>query len=578
MQDAGSVARSAPQRGALRRLRQSGRRRRSSLLMAVVLLLAASIFPSVGGVSGVQAQGIVCEDLAGMTIPAEEIGLPTTGATVQQAVAVEATGSLPPYCRVEGIISPVDPTAPNIRFRVNLPVEWNGSAMHFGGGGYNGTVVSGTGAAPGAPPGTPVPLARGFATFGSDSGHEGGNASFALNEEAMVNFGYAALKKTRDVAVTIITAHYGRGPAYTYFVGSSQGGREAVTVAQRFPEDYDGVLSIVPVLSFTGLQIAGNRMGAPLINGGWMNSAKISLLANAVRALCDGRDGLVDGLVAKYADCEDFDPAVLRCPDGTDAGDHCLSDAQIAAVRTLRSPLEFDFPLANGVTAYPAWTIGNEDMPGGWPQWVMGSAPPPAVQNPGPNPGGPGIVNYGAQFVRFFIAQDPAFQTYDFDHNDPRWRERIEHVSAIVDATDPDLSAFHARGGKLILVEYLGDHGRNPWAGIQYYESVVETLGKGQTDKFMRLYVSPGADHGGNNGPSRVDWVSVLTDWVEHGKAPGEDLVMVQSQGDTVVRTMPACLYPNWPRYMKGDPTDAASFTCTKAPGFRGYGAGKGSN
>src|SRR5690606_6995151 len=119
--------------------------------------------------------------------------------------------------------------------------------------------------------------------------------------------------------------------------------------AQRFPADYDGVLSAVPVLNFTGLQIAGNRMGAPLINGGFMNAAKITLVADAVRAACDARDGVADGLISKIEDCE-IDPAELRCEDGTDAGDHCLSDAQIDAIRTLWSPLEFDFPLANGVT------------------------------------------------------------------------------------------------------------------------------------------------------------------------------------------------------------------------------------
>ena len=537
------------------------------LATALLLLTGLMLLVVVAWAPAPRAQGDQCAELEGMRVPAESIGLPTTGATVQTSELTEATATLPAYCRADGIISPVDPTAPNIRFRVNLPTAWNGRAMHFGGGGFNGTVVAATGGAPSAPPGTPVPLARGYATFGSDSGHDGGNASFALNHEALVNFGYAALKKTHDVAVSLMAARYGRDPAYMYFVGSSQGGREAVTVAQRFPGDYDGVLSRVPVLNFTALQMAGNRMGTALLasTGGWMNAAETALLTNATFAACDARDGVEDGIISKYEHCN-FQLAKLRCRGGADTGDHCLSDAQIAAARLLRSPLKLDFPLANGVRSYPGWPVGHEAA--SWGFWVMGASPPPAVQPPGTSPGGGGIVNFGAQTVRYLIAQDPAFQTYDFDPNDPRWRERIQEVSAIVDSTDPDLAAFAASGGKLIIQEHMGDYAQSPFAGVDYFKSVVATLGKGRAHKFMRLYVSPGADHGGANAPSQVDWVSVLEKWVEGGKAP-RDLVMGQP-GAT--RTRPACRYPEWPRYLRGDPNEAESFRCMKAPGFRGKG------
>jgi hypothetical protein len=512
-----------------------------------------------------RAQVDECAGLAGIVIPAAEIGLATTGAEVQSATLVAATSSTPEYCRVEGVISPVDPAAPNIRFRVNLPSEWNGKAMHFGGGGFNGSVVAATGGAPSAPPGAPTPLARGYTTFGSDSGHVGGNASFGLNDEALVNFGYAALKKSRDVAVVLINARYGSDPDYTYFVGSSQGGREAVTVAQRFPADYDGILSRVPVLNFTALQIAGNRMGSALLaaNGGWMNGTEIALLSERTMAACDPIDGVSDGIISKYQGC-DFDPAVLRCDGGADTGDDCLSDAQISALELLRSPLEFDDPLANGVPSYPSWPIGHEAA--SLAVWWMSGSPPPAVQPPGASPGGALAVNFGAQTVRYFIAQDPTLQTYDFDHNDPLWRDRIQEVSAIVDSTDPDLSAFHASGGKLIIQEHMGDYAQSPYAGIQYYQSIVDTLGKGQTDKFVRLYVSPGADHGGANTPSQVDWVTVLEEWVENRDAPPGDLEMLQT--DPTERARPACEYPEWPRYKNGDPDDASSFKCQKAPGF----------
>lgn len=504
-----------------------------------------------------------CAMLIGQRVVAEAIALPTRGAHLVMAEVVPASERLPAYCRIEGEIEPVDPTAPPIRFRVNLPAVWNGRALHVGGGGYNGFVPSGTEPAPGAPPDALVPLARGYATFGSDSGHQGMNAAFALNDEALENFGYAALKKTRDVAVTIMRWFYGAEPERTYFAGLSQGGREALTVAQRFPEDYDGVLSIVPVLNFTLLQLAGNRMGHALLNGGWMDAGKIRFLAQAQREACGGREAVLDGLLLDYAAC-DFDVAELCCASSPE--DPGLTEAQIAAVRLLRSRLQLSYPLANGVTSYPGWPSGNEDLPGGWDLWVMGSAPPPAVQPPGVDPGGPIIVNFGAQFVRYAIVRDPAFQTYHFDPEDPRWRERIIQVSGIVDSTDPDLSRFAARGGKLILVEYMADYAQSPFAGIEYFQRVQESLGEEMVESFARLYVVPGANHRGGNAPSQADWLTVLERWVERGQPPDAGITLYQTE--PVSRTLPACRYPDWPVYVGGDPNDARSYVCRSARGF----------
>ncbi|MDW8060319.1 MAG: tannase/feruloyl esterase family alpha/beta hydrolase, partial [Thermomicrobium sp.] len=346
--------------------------------------------------------------------------------------------------------------------------------------------------------------------------------------------------------------------------GLSQGGREALTVAQRFPEDYDGVLSIVPVVNFTLLQLAGNRMGRALRDGGWMDAERIRLLAQAQRRACGGPNAVLDGLLLDYAACP-FDPAELSC--GAGRGEPCLTEAQLAAVRLFRSRLELDYPLANGVRSYPGWPVGNEDLPGGWDIWVMGAAPPPAVQPAGINPGGSVIVNFGAQFVRYAIVRDPAFQTYDFDPNDPRWRERIVEVSGIVDSTDPDLARFAARGGKLILVEYMADYAQSPYAGIEYFERVVDRLGAETVESFARLYVVPGANHGGGNAPSRTDWLTILEQWVERGRPPSDDLVLHQTE--PVVRTLPACRYPDWPVYVGGDPDDARSYVRRPARGFR---------
>lgn len=496
-----------------------------------------------------------CGDLAGATVPPDAIGLPTSGAVVDTADVRPSTSTVAQHCEVQGRIAAVDPAAPDIRFRIALPDAWNGKAVHVGGGGYNGTVPEVTGNVPSAPPGTVPPLARGYAVFGSDSGHDGGNASFALNDEAMVNFGYAALKKTRDVAVEIMRLHHGAEPERTYFAGSSQGGREAVTVAQRFPDDYDGVLSRVPVLNFSGLQLAGNRVGTMVAAGGWIGPAQTALVHDAVMAACDGADGLEDGLIADYAGCE-FDPTTLACPPGV-AADGCLSEAQVALIRTIREPLRFAEPVANGVSAYPPWPTGHE---AGWTQWVMGDAPPQPEQSPGVESGDGRIGNYGAQFVRYFLAQDPELPTRGFDHEAPRWRERIGYVSSVVDSTDPDLAAFHGSGGKLIVQEAMGDYGRSGYAGIGYVESVRAAMGGERADEFLRLYVAPGADHGGLGAPALVDWLTVLEDWVERGQAPGD---LVAAQTGSISRAMPACRYPAWPRYVGGNKADAGSFRCT---------------
>ena len=185
----------------------------------------------------------------------------------------------PAFCEVLGRIELISPNTPPIRFELNLPVEWNGRALQYGGGGFNGVVITGLGLPPAMPFDAPSPLARGFATYGTDSGHESEPGeppqAFALNDEAFRNFAYAAYKKVHDAARTLIERAYGRAPEKTYFMGSSEGGREALTVAERYPEDFDGILARVPVINWTGLQHAGMRDGLATMGDGWMDRAQV---------------------------------------------------------------------------------------------------------------------------------------------------------------------------------------------------------------------------------------------------------------------------------------------------------------
>lgn len=218
-----------------------------------------------------------CADLAGLAIGAAAIGLPTSGAQVTSATDTNtpANGA---FCKVLGAIHPVDPVAPDILFQLNLPVNWNGKALQMGGGGYNGRLVTGEdGRFP--DPKKPLPLAQGYATFGSDSGHETkpgqDMAAFASNAEALRNFGGDQLKKTHDVALYLIKQHYGRTPRRMYFQGNSQGGHEGFEVVQRYPADYDGVIAIHPVYDFAALQLDGVLLGQALYNkpGAWVSFA-----------------------------------------------------------------------------------------------------------------------------------------------------------------------------------------------------------------------------------------------------------------------------------------------------------------
>jgi feruloyl esterase len=290
----------------------------------------------------------------------------------------------------------------------------------------------------------------------------------------------------------------------------------------------------------------------------------VKLVGDAVLAACDGADGVVDGLVSDAAGCRQrFDVTKLRCSGA--ASDACLTDAQIRAVQTLHAPFRFDFALANGVREYPDYGVSGEAAPamgptGGWGAWWSGSAAP--VIPPLPTNGIAWF--YGSGAVQFFYARDATFDVRRTNPND--LRPRVEAVSAVMDSTDPDLSAFHAHGGKLILLENMADYAQSPFAGIRYVDSVVDRMGPGQVEQFLRLYTAPGVDHVGAGAPGNVDMLSALAAWVEGGLAPaGLQLVAQETKAPfAVTRTRPLCEWPQWPHYRGGDVNRAESFACAR--------------
>jgi feruloyl esterase len=453
-------------------------------------------------------------------------------------------------------------------FQINLPSQWNGRSVQYGGGGFNGTLINAVGLPPAQRFDTPSPLAQGYVTLGTDSGHQTGPKdppqAFALNAEALENFSHASYKKVRDVAVVITQRAYGRKPDKLYFMGSSEGGREGLTMAQRYPNDFDGIFSRVPVISWTGLQHAGLRDGLAIREDAWLSPAHTKLVHEAVLAACDAADGLVDGLIANPLGCRQrFDVGQLRCRDS--ASNTCLTDAQIKAVQTLHTALKMPITLANGVSQYPARGPSGEDIPsfgptGGWQSWWLGTEPPafpPKMSN--------GIAwFYGAGAIQYFYARDPNadLTRYTMQAN----ASRVMEVSNLMDSTDPDLSKFHAHGGKLVMLEHLADYAQSPYAGIEYFAAVQEKMGQTTTKKFARLFAAPGVDHVGAGAPANVDMLSVLVDWVERGKAP-ETLEVVEQEVKApfpVKRALPLCQWPLWPRYKAGPIHAASSFECVR--------------
>lgn len=533
---------------------------------------------------------LACGTLAGRVIAASDIGLPTRGAVIESATLVEAQPerigdaavrhATPQYCAVVGAIKPVDPAGYDIRFQVNVPTVWNQKAIQVGGGGLNGRIpanlaevgTSGSPVSAAFPPDAPYPISLGYASYGGDSGHQepGTAATWAGNAEAWVNFGHAGLKKTHDAAFAVLRALYGAAPQVSYFMGTSQGGREALEVAQRYPEDYDGVLSSVPILGYTAHVFHKALLARPQAGAGWIPPGKQPAIGAEVVRQCDALDGLADGIISHYQACNAlFDPArhpgafeAIRCPDGVDAGDHCLSDAQIATIHQMHAPLDFGYPLAHGWTSFPGYGAGRE----GLSSWLnINPQPGEQVQ---PSLGQPGAT------ILYGIIQDPTFNLVNL--STAAFKDRVQAASQLIDSTNTDLSRFFARGGKLIAKTSGSDYNSNPRMLMAYHDAVVARFGQGVVDRHVRMYVLPNANHGGEGVsattgeaiPHHVDLIGALTSWVEKGHAPGDALV-VQTMGKlppyAVTASRPMCRYPMYPRYQgSGNPALASSFTCSR--------------
>lgn len=520
-----------------------------------------------------------CADLAGRSLPASLISLPTQGATVTSATPVAASdagNTLGDYCRVRGTIQPVDPNSQSINFAVNLPEKWNQKTIHFGGGGFDGVLIDGTEVIRFGPAGKPAPLALGYATYGDDSGHQSGSITdgkFAANDEQLANYGGNSLKKTRDVAQALVLARYGVAPKHAYFLGTSTGGRDALSYIQRWPLDYDGVIANEPALNYTGTRLSNVAVGRALYNNsaaGWMDLSETLMVQKAAMQACDKLDGAADNIVSNVESCRQLNAqllASLRCPGGTKTAKTCLSDAQLDTVKAIESPLEFTtYSLANGVKRAGGYNLLEGALVAGpFTTRDLGTRKVPG--NPATSADANMYVT-GDQWVKFFVTRIANFDTLGFDPLNPgSYAARVTEVSNLTDATNPNLAPFFGRGGRLIMLHGLADEVISPNSTIDYYKQLVATLGQASVDRSVRFYTVPGMGHGTGSFIPNWDSLAALEGWVENGLAPATG-VAVDAVAGTYGRTRPLCLFPAWPKYRGSGSLDAAvNYSCVTEVG-----------
>ena len=501
---------------------------------------------------------------------------------------VAASGNMPAYCVVDGSMAPVDraTSAKPILFRVALPASWNRRAAQLGGGGTNGVIPNLTGEL----------LQRGFATYGSDSGHQNpppgprgappnpAAADWWFNDEAVRNFGYLQMKKTHDAAMVILERMYGERPRFNYYIGNSQGGREALTVAQRYSADYDGILATVPVVSLSSLQLAPVRIRfqeKPQAN--WVTPAKVNAIRSEFMRQCDKLDGLIDGIINNYMGCRAiFDVtqgspnrqpwAAKRCPNNIDPNpadtspNACLTDGQISTLQFVYSRYPLKAAFANGVMSFGMWVPNIDPAGNGIIQTARVRGQEGAAAD------APLFAHIAVPGVAAGLMRDLNANPLDFVETEAITRKRHE-LSEVLDSTNPDLTAFNRRQGKMIVVIGTNDTLASPGAQLDYYQSVIDKMGQSVVDQFARFFVIPQAGHGltgvnysiDGDGktipsvpvPNSFDRLSVLTDWVEKKIAPGKSLTVTAGE-----KSLPLCSYPTYPKYVNGPAGAASSYAC----------------
>jgi hypothetical protein len=473
------------------------------------------------------------------------------GVTTIQARVVAATADTPQHCRVVGVI------APEVAFEVNLPDRWNRRFYMTGNGGLAGDALDGPANAD-----RTAGLSNGFVHARTNTGHDARkepSGSFILSDpQKAIDYAYRAVHVTADLAKKIAADYYAQPVQFAYWNSCSNGGRQGLLEAQRYPDDFDGIVANAPWVDQTGFAV-GAMWNQKALTQASVSPAKMVLVAQKVMDKCDAIDGLKDGLIDDPRACR-FDASrdVPACAAGVDGPD-CLTGAQASAINAIYAgPSSKGKPFMSGYMpgSEAVTTQANGTMNSGW----VGAIVP---AQPGAKPAD---FNLAEGVMRYLIL-DPPKPEYDFmAFNYDRDTALVERWSKLADAKDADLSKFRKSGGKLIMTYGWADQILQPMMGVNYYESVVAKNGKNTTD-FARLFMVPGMAHcAGGVGPDQNDAVTAVIDWVEKNKAPDSLLASKVVKGATV-RTRPLCPYPQVARYKgQGSIDDAANFSCVAPP------------
>jgi feruloyl esterase len=507
-----------------------------------------------------------CEQLAQLALPDTKITLAqtvTAGAfTPPPNMAPWMAGDpsfykrLPAFCRVTAEAKPSADS--DIKIEVWMPASgWNGKFRGQGNGGFAGEIDYRS---------LGLAISQGYASAGTDTGHgpDGTSASWALGHpEKIIDFGYRAVHEMTSVGKAAVKAFYGDGPQHSYFAYCSNGGRQALMEAQRYPEDYDGILAGAPANYWTHLLSSAlwDAQATTSNPASYIPTSKIPTIAKAVNAACDAKDGVADGVLNDPRQCH-FDPGTLLCK-ATDS-DACLTQPQVTALKKLYQGAHD----SHGKEIFPGFLPGGEDGQGGWPLWITGEGPGKSL-----------LFAFGEGFFANMV-----YEKSDWDYKKANLDEAVaaadKKFSNVLNATETNMKPFESRGGKLIIYHGWNDSAISALNTINYYESVESKMGKQEADSFLRLYMVPGMQHcGGGPGPDIFGQMGfstsndpqhniymALEQWVEKGAAPSTIIATKQSgEGAAagVKMTRPLCAYPQIAKYKGiGDTNDAANFVC----------------
>ncbi len=545
-------------------------------LPALLTLLAAATFAPAQATGAMPPAGSAqlangaCENLANLQISNATVTLakafPTGTYTPaasgsSDAKVAEAYSKLPGFCRVMVKATPTSDS--NIAIEIWLPlVGWNGRFQGTGNGGFAGSYDASELAAF---------MSKGYATAATDTGHTASfiDASWALGHpEKVVDFGNRSIHEMTRIAKLVVAQFYGSAVNHSYFAACSDGGREALMEAQRYPDDYDGILAGAPANNWTLLLTSAvtDTQALTASPASFIPQEKIPAIAHAVLAQCDALDGISDGILSDPRQCK-FDPATIECKNGED-NKQCLTAAQISALKTIYGGVKDE----QGRTIFPGYLPGAEEGGNGWGTWITGPAPAHSL-----------MAAFGSGYFSNMVYEQPKWDLKSFrvETGLPLAKEKTGHA---LDSVDPNLKPFYSRGGKLIIYHGWNDPAIPALSTVNYYQQVVSTVGRSKTESFVRLYMVPGMQHcGGGPGPDNFGqsplWNpdpgfnvrTALELWVEKGTAPSAIIATKTAGGPSGTESAqaapamarPLCPFPQVAHYKgSGDTNAAENFVC----------------